>query len=59
MFLQFWALFFGIDPERGARTIVYLASSPEVQGVSGRCFVDERPVEPSVAARDAKAAARL
>jgi retinol dehydrogenase-12 len=28
-----------ISPERGARTSVYLATSPEVEGVSGRYFV--------------------
>ena len=31
-------------PEEGARTSVYLATSPEVAGVSGRYFIDSRPV---------------
>lgn len=34
----------GKTPEEGARTIIYLATSPEVEGVSGRYFVDEKSV---------------
>jgi len=37
----------GITPEEGARTIIYLASSPEVSGVSGRYFVKEKSVPSS------------
>ena len=43
----------------GARTPVYLASSPEVAGVTGGYFVNCRPVEPSALAKDTQAAARL
>ena len=50
---------FVLTPERGARTSVYLASSPEVAGVSGQYFVKCRPRTPSKAARDDGAAARL
>lgn len=32
------AAIIGISPERGAQTSVYLATSPEVEGVSGRYF---------------------
>lgn len=46
-------------PERGARTSVFLASSPDVDGVSGRYFVDCRAATPSRAALDAAAARRL
>ncbi|KAM9355097.1 retinol dehydrogenase 14a [Pholidichthys leucotaenia] len=35
-----WSLF--KSPEEGARTSVYLASSPEVDGVQGQCFADCR-----------------
>jgi NAD(P)-dependent dehydrogenase (short-subunit alcohol dehydrogenase family) len=35
-------LFFG-SPKRGAKTIVYLAASPEAETVSGGYFVNERP----------------
>jgi NAD(P)-dependent dehydrogenase (short-subunit alcohol dehydrogenase family) len=48
-----------ISPEEGARTIVHLASSSEVAGVSGRYFAKCRELEPSPAARDAAAAGRL
>jgi NAD(P)-dependent dehydrogenase (short-subunit alcohol dehydrogenase family) len=46
-------------PERGARTTVYLASSPEVEGMSGGYYQDERPARLSRAARDDDAARRL
>lgn len=36
-----------ISPEEGARTIVYLASSPEVDGVTGRYFVKEKSIPSS------------
>jgi NAD(P)-dependent dehydrogenase (short-subunit alcohol dehydrogenase family) len=50
---------FAISPEKGARTIVYLAASPEVEGVSGKYFFEERPVRSSPASNDAEAARRL
>jgi NAD(P)-dependent dehydrogenase (short-subunit alcohol dehydrogenase family) len=34
---------YGIDLEQGAETPVYLASSPEVEGVTGKYFVNKRP----------------
>lgn len=40
------------SPEKGAGTPVYLASSPEVEGVTGKYFVDERPVAPAAPAAD-------
>jgi NAD(P)-dependent dehydrogenase (short-subunit alcohol dehydrogenase family) len=46
-------------PAAGARTPVYLASSPEVAGVTGGYFVNCRPAEPSALAKDGQAAARL
>jgi NAD(P)-dependent dehydrogenase (short-subunit alcohol dehydrogenase family) len=45
-----------VDPGEGARTIVYLATSPEVEHVTGRYFANER-VEPSSAdSQDVEAA---
>ena len=41
------ASLFGRSPERGAETAIYLASSPEVEGVTGKYFVDKQAV-PSV-----------
>lgn len=46
-------------PEGGAREVGYLALSPEVAGVSGRYFVNRRPVEPSERARDPEMAKQL
>lgn len=49
----------GAPVERGARTSVYLASSPEVANASGKYFDDCREVMPSRTARDAKLAESL
>ena len=51
-------LFF-LSPEKGADTIVYLASSPEVANTTGEYFVKRKATEPSPAARDDAAAKRL
>jgi NAD(P)-dependent dehydrogenase (short-subunit alcohol dehydrogenase family) len=50
---------FMLSAARGARTSVYLASSPEVAGVTGQYFVRCRARKPSRAARDHEAARRL
>ena len=50
---------FMAGPVKGAETSVYLASSPEVEGVTGQFFTKCRPKTPSKAARDDAAAARL
>ena len=34
---------FGISPEEGAKTSIYLASSPDVEGVTGKYFVKSIP----------------
>ncbi len=49
----------GISSEEGAKTTVYLASSPEVEGVSGEYFVKCKPTRPAKAALDDGAARRL
>jgi len=46
-------------PERGAATSVYLASSPDVEGVSGRYFADSKAVRSSSVSYDAAAQRRL
>jgi len=48
-----------IGPERGARTSIYLASSAEVVGVSGKYFARRRPENSSLSSYDEKAARRL
>jgi retinol dehydrogenase-12 len=50
---------FLLSPERGADTIVYLASSPDVAGQSGGYYVKRQRREPSAAARDDAAARKL
>jgi NAD(P)-dependent dehydrogenase (short-subunit alcohol dehydrogenase family) len=50
---------FFISPEKGADTIIYLASSPEVADTSGGYFVKRKLTDPSAAARDDAAAKRL
>jgi NAD(P)-dependent dehydrogenase (short-subunit alcohol dehydrogenase family) len=53
------ALYLRPGPAAGARTPVYLASSPEIAEISGAYFVKSRLSRPSALARDAQAAARL
>jgi retinol dehydrogenase 14 len=50
---------FGASPAKGAETVVYLASSPEVEGVSGRYFVNRKAVASSRQSYDEVAARRL
>jgi NAD(P)-dependent dehydrogenase (short-subunit alcohol dehydrogenase family) len=50
---------FAISPEKGAETIVYLASSPDVDKISGEYFYKCRPATPTAAARDDAVAERL
>jgi NAD(P)-dependent dehydrogenase (short-subunit alcohol dehydrogenase family) len=45
--------------EAGADTLVYLASSPEVEGITGHYFVDRRPASPTRHAQDLDSAHRL
>jgi NAD(P)-dependent dehydrogenase (short-subunit alcohol dehydrogenase family) len=46
-------------PAQGAATPIYLASSPEVEGISGRYFSNCKPVKASDAAYDLEAAKKL
>jgi NAD(P)-dependent dehydrogenase (short-subunit alcohol dehydrogenase family) len=50
---------FMLTPEKGARTSVYVASSPDVDGVTGQYFAKCRIKTPTKAAQDAAAAKRL
>jgi NAD(P)-dependent dehydrogenase (short-subunit alcohol dehydrogenase family) len=50
---------FALSPEKGAETIVYLASSPDVASHSGEYFYKCRPATPTAGARDDAAAERL
>ena len=57
--IKYLASPFAISPEKGARTTIYLASSPEVESVSGGYFYKCKPTAPSTVARDDDAASRL
>jgi NAD(P)-dependent dehydrogenase (short-subunit alcohol dehydrogenase family) len=46
-------------PERGAVTSIYLAASPEIEGVTGRYFVNRQPRTSNKLSYDTAVAARL
>jgi len=56
--VRFVRLFFK-SPEKGAETPIYLAVSPDVEGVTGKYFANKRVREPSRAAQDPDLARRL
>lgn len=47
------------SPEQGAATQIYLAASPEVEGVSGKYFVDCKPAQSNQESYDTAVARRL
>jgi NAD(P)-dependent dehydrogenase (short-subunit alcohol dehydrogenase family) len=56
-----WAIInpFLVSPKKGADTAIYLASSSKVAEISGKYFVNRKPVRPSELADDYDTAARL
>ncbi|MCL4559030.1 MAG: SDR family oxidoreductase [Chloroflexi bacterium] len=58
-----WAIrlgqFAAVKPEEGAQSSVYLASSPEVAGVTGKYFYKCKPISSSQASYDKDSARRL
>ena len=50
---------FALTPEEGADTLIYLASSPEVEGVTGTYFVEREAIASSPLSYDEQVAARL
>jgi hypothetical protein len=48
-----------ISPEKGARTSIWLASSPDVAGTTGGYFYKCKPSTPSKLAQDDEIARRL
>jgi NAD(P)-dependent dehydrogenase (short-subunit alcohol dehydrogenase family) len=50
---------FALSPEEGAQTVVYLAFSPDVEGVSGKYFYKMHSVPSSPASHDVGQAQRL
>lgn len=57
--IRFWKKIIAISPEKGAETMIYLASSPKVANVSGGYFYKCRPAAPTKEAQDDAAARRL
>ena len=47
------------SPEKGAETSIYLASSPEVQSITGKYFVDCKVTQPAPQATDSAVARQL
>ena len=58
-FMRRWAGLFGISAEKGAQTSVYLATSPEMEGVTGKYFTRRKEAVSSPASLDEAAARRL
>jgi retinol dehydrogenase 12 len=50
---------FSLTPEQGADTLIYLASAPEAEGVSGQYFVRRKAVRSSPLSYNPELAARL
>lgn len=50
---------FFLSPARGATTSIYLASSPDVEGVTGKYFIKQAEVESSPESYDVEVAKRL
>ena len=46
-------------PEKGAETVIWLASSPEVEGISGKYFTDKKPIKSNTLSYDQAKARQL
>jgi len=51
--------FFMRSPQKGAETVIWLASSPDVAGVTGKYFLDKKEIRSSKISYDADVARRL
>ena len=47
------------SPAQGAQTAIYLASSPEVEGISGKYFADKKAIQSSAESYEEESAKRL
>jgi NAD(P)-dependent dehydrogenase (short-subunit alcohol dehydrogenase family) len=59
LFAKLSARLFGRKPEEGALTSIYLASSSDVEGVSGKYFADCKPIQSSPESYDIATAEEL
>jgi hypothetical protein len=50
---------FMIGPEQGAVNSLFVATSPDIEGMSGAFFVKQKPAKPNPIAEDAAIAASL
>jgi len=50
---------FSLTPEQGADTIIFLASSPEVEGITGKYWNNRKTIASSTQSNDAEAQKRL
>ena len=50
---------FGKDPKKGAETTIYLASSPEVENITGEYFADKKIKKSSAESSDIAMAEKL
>ena len=57
--ITFFLRFRGMTPQEGSRTSVYLATSPDVEGVTGGYYIDHEAVPSSNASYNRDMAARL
>jgi len=57
--VQFYSSTFGVTPQKGARTIVYLASAPELYSTTGKYYVKEREASSSKLSQDTKLGTKL
>lgn len=57
--LQLFQRIGGLSPEKGAETIIYLASSPEVEGITGKYWYKRKPLASSTASYNVETARRL
>lgn len=57
--MRIFQRFAGLKPDEGVQTQLYLATSPEVEGVTGQYFVKSKPARSSPASYDEAAARRL
>jgi retinol dehydrogenase-14 len=50
---------FALTPQQGADTIVYLASSPDVEGITGKYYFERKAISSSTASYDIESQKRL
>lgn len=57
--VSIFAPLFMRTPAKGAETLIYLASSPSVEGITGKYFYDSREASPALQATDIAVARKL